>query len=91
MSDHEDELVNPSDRALEAYLVRQGPDVAMRRQVPTGQPPWPDPQNPMLRHLLVTAAEIAEEEGTRTALVWLGAHAFFEGGIQEAARASGDG
>ncbi|TDO45923.1 hypothetical protein EV643_112253 [Kribbella sp. VKM Ac-2527] len=65
---------------LEQYLDEQASVEHLReRQMP--QPPWPANDNPMLGYLLTRAQEIAANEGQRTALVWLAAHAWFEGGL----------
>lgn len=53
------------------------------RQAPQPEPPWPAEDNPMLGYLIDRAGEIAAAEGEAAAYVWLGVHAWFEGGLDE--------
>lgn len=74
--------------ALETYLDGQSTVAELRRETMPGAP-WPADDNAMLAYLLHTARsrfESGPDAGDlRTVLVWLAAHAWFEGGIDRAA------
>lgn len=53
------------------------------RHVPQGQRPWPARHNVMLEYLIHRSVELLETEGPQSAIVWLAAHAWFEGGLAE--------
>lgn len=54
-------------------------------------PPWPDEDSPILRYLLAKAqASLDAGMDVRTALIQLGVHAWFEGGIENYDRGQRD-
>ena len=74
--------------ALETYLHGQVAVAELRKQAMPGAP-WPTAENPMLAYLLHAATE-SFENGPRagdlhTALIWLAAHAWFEGALDRSA------
>lgn len=83
-----DEDDNPTDPRFRARVEEQGPRAQELRTRPVGDPPWPDPSDPILEYLCARAAQINEEEGASAAIIWLATHAFFEGGIAEHSRSS---
>lgn len=70
---------------LSAYFDEQGPDVEVWRRAEPGHRPYPAPDNPAFGYLIERAYEISEIEGSTAAMIWLGAHAWFEGGLAEMA------
>jgi len=74
--------------ALEMYLHGQVAVAELRQQKMPGAP-WPSDDNPMLAYLLHAAKDRFEsgpEAGDlRGALVWLAAHAWFEGALDRSA------
>lgn len=83
-----DDQMNPLDPALKEFVSAQGPEAFALRSHPIGTPPWPDPDDPILSYLCAKAVEIHDENGLRSALIWLATHAYFEGGIAEVARST---
>lgn len=75
---------------VQAYVLDR-PEVLDARQSPTGEPPWPAPENPMFGYLLARAREIEKEGGALAAMIWLGSHAWFEGGLDAMHRAAYEG
>ncbi len=75
-----------SDR-LAVYLEGQSAVESLRD---TDMPyfPWPDTDNPMLEYLVHRSEEIAESDGRPTAVIWLAAHAWFEGAVAALASAA---
>jgi hypothetical protein len=68
-----------------AYLVEQALVAAFRgSEQPSA--PWPAKGNPMLGYIIDRAREIVDADGVDAALVWLGVHAWFEGGVADRAR-----
>jgi len=65
---------------LAVYLESQTA-VESLRDTDMPQFPWPDAYNPMLEYLVHRSEEIAESDGRPTAVIWLAAHAWFEGAI----------
>ena len=43
--------------------------------------PWSDAYNPMLEYLVHRSEEIAASDGRPAAVIWLAAHAWFEGAL----------
>jgi len=89
MTEHNGSPVPPElATALETYLASQSAVAELRRETMPGAP-WPADDNPMLSYLLHTARsrfESGPDAGDlRTVLVWLAAHAWFEGGIDRSA------
>lgn len=78
-----------SDR-LAVYLEGQSA-VESLRDVDMPQFPWPDTYNPMLEYLVHRSAEIAESDGRPAAVIWLAAHAWFEGSLAALAFKSTEG
>lgn len=74
---------------LSAYLATQQRVTALRASIEEQgvRPPWPEPGNPMLEHLLDRSRAIAEHDGVEQAFLWLAATAWYEGGIDFANRA----
>jgi hypothetical protein len=66
---------------LGPYLDGQGDGVKALRGRSETQPPWPARDNPILGYLIDRAAEIAETDDWRHAIVWLAVHAWFEGSL----------
>ena len=75
-----------SDR-LAVYLESQAA-VESLRDSDMPQFPWPDAFNPMLEYLVHRSEEIAESDGRPTAVIWLAAHAWFEGAVSALATVS---
>lgn len=75
-----------SDR-LAVYLESQSA-VESLRDVDMPQFPWPDAYNPMLEYLVHRSEEIAESDGRPAAVIWLAAHAWFEGSLAALASAA---
>ena len=75
-----------SDR-LVVYLESQS-EVESLRDTDMPQFPWPDTDNPMLEYLVHRSEEIAESDGRPTAVIWLAAHAWFEGAVAALASAA---
>lgn len=65
---------------LEPYLDGQDGIEALRARVQPN-PPWPEPDNPMVGYLIARAIEIEQEDGLEAALVWAVVHAWFEAAI----------
>lgn len=65
---------------LNGYLDGQEGIEALRSRIQPN-PPWPEPDNPMLGYLLARAAEIHEEAGPQAAMTWLAVHAWFESAL----------
>jgi hypothetical protein len=65
---------------LAAYLENQN-SVESLRDSDMPQFPWPDADNPMLEYLVHRSEEMAESDGRPAAVIWLAAHAWFEGAI----------
>lgn len=80
----DDDVQSPARQRWQSQLVpyvatqRGVADLRSRRQP---EPPWPDPENPMLGYLMERAAEILEEQGAGPAIVWAITHAWFESAI----------
>ena len=74
-----------SDR-LAVYLESQS-EVESLRDTDMPQFPWPDTDNTMLEYLVHRSEEIAESDGRPTAVIWLAAHAWFEGAVAALASA----
>lgn len=55
---------------------------AIRFSAEPGSAPYPDPDNPMLAFLVARARSIAATDGADSALVWLAAHAWYEGHLE---------
>lgn len=72
---------------IHAYLAEQTL-VAVVRQSEQPAAPWPARGNPMLGYLVERAREIVDVDGVDAALVWLGVHAWFEGGVVDRARSA---
>lgn len=76
-------------KALERWVDRLGPHLQERTVVEPVRhnrmpaPPWPERDNPMLGYLIDRARDIVKDEGLDSALVWLAAHAWFEGAVEE--------
>ena len=68
-----------SDR-LAVYLEGQSA-VESLRDTDMPQFPWPDAYNPMLEYLVHRSEEIAASDGRPAAVIWLAAHAWFEGAL----------
>ena len=68
-----------SDR-LAVYLENQR-SVESLRDSDMPQFPWPDADNPMLEYLVHRSEEMADSDGRPAAVIWLAAHAWFEGAI----------
>jgi hypothetical protein len=88
-------LVLP-DAVIEALLAKKVEQDEGRGDWPSPRaasqphPPWPDEDSPVLRFLLQKAnASIDAGMDVRTAMVQLGVHAWFEGGIENYDRVSG--
>jgi hypothetical protein len=68
------------------YLDGQGTAVAKLRASSMPSSPWPAQDNQMLAYLLAHASEMLENGSTsESALVWLAAHAWFEGALDRSA------
>ena len=91
MNDSSDDHLRPDDAVLQAYAAAQGASAAELRTHPQGEPPWPDPHNPMLGHLIGYAYDLVDEVGVQGSILWVAVHAWYEGGIAEVARSSGGG
>jgi hypothetical protein len=65
---------------VETYLAGQEGIEALRSRVQPN-PPWPEPDNPMLGYLMNRAMEIAEAEGPQAAIAWAAVHAWFESAL----------
>lgn len=71
---------------LTPYVDGQGPAVAKLRASSMPAAPWPSPDNPMLAYLLARATDMLSEGSTlKSTLVWIGAHAWFEGALDRTA------
>ena len=84
-----DEKNVPSDIAVPAMTYADEMKELLgldSRDVEMPNPPWPDRDNPMLRYLLWKAQDVADEEGLKSAFIWLATHAWFEGGWDAKAR-----
>lgn len=89
-SDEPEDLDSPalqlySDQ-LETYMEGQGDAVEALRTRSQPHDPWPEQDNPMLGYLMTRAAEIAQSDGIRSAIVWASVHAWFEGALEERAK-----
>lgn len=51
------------------------------REVSLPMPPYPAQDNPMFKYLVRRALEIDHDQGVAPAIVWVAAHAWFEGGL----------
>lgn len=84
----EDSLVTPTGLAtlIQQFAARQDAergDWPSPRTTPQGTPPWPEPDNDMLRYLLWKAeASIKAGMDVELALLQLAVHTWFEGGIE---------
>jgi|SRR5215211_4762259 len=72
-------------KRLRPYLDEQQL-VERARRVSPPAPPWPGKDNPMLAYVIERAKEIADSDGDADAFLWLGTHAWFEGGLDERLR-----
>ncbi len=74
------------DPILAQYIADQGELLGPLRQREMPEPPWPDTDDVMLKYLFAEALALVEAEGVRTALIWLGTHAWKEGALADRAR-----
>lgn len=72
---------------LAVYLESQS-SVESLRDIGMPQFPWPDAYNPMLEYLVHRSEEIAQSDGRPAAVIWLAAHAWFEGALAALASAA---
>jgi len=77
---------------LDEFVTSQGVATESLRTNRQPEPPWPEQDNPMLAYITEGGSEIADAEGTTSALIWLAVHAWFEGALAAHARSqSGSG
>lgn len=65
---------------MNGYIAGQEGVEALRPRIQPN-PPWPEPDNPMLGYLLARAMEIHEENGPESAIAWVAVHAWFESAL----------
>jgi hypothetical protein len=90
--DEKSEIALEFALALMTYTWAQG-TTEDRDQAQMGQPPYPVQDNVMLKYLIQRATEMTGCTGPdrilARAVVWLAAHAWFEGGLDERSRTRG--